>query len=143
MRTAILGAGALGSVIGGFLARGGRDVALWDINAEHLAAIQSNGLILDGPDGREVIRLPALRPDEATETPDLIVLLTKTTHTAAALEGIAGHIAAGAYVLTLQNGLGNAERIARHVPRTHVLYGCTLMPGRMVVPGHVATQGKG
>ncbi|MEM7061489.1 MAG: ketopantoate reductase family protein [Pseudomonadota bacterium] len=143
MRTAILGAGALGSVIGALLARGGRDVALWDIDDQHLTAVNANGLILDGPDGRDVVRMPALRPEHATETPDLIILLTKTTHTETALDGVAKHIDAGAHVLTLQNGLGNAERVAQKVPKAQVLYGCTLMPGRFIAPGHVATQGDG
>ena len=143
MRIAILGAGALGSVLGGLLARVGKEVSLWDVNDAHIAAIRVGGLRLDGPAGSDVIEIPALRPEEAHETPDLIILLTKTLQTQAALSGIARHIAAGAHVLTLQNGLGTAERVAEMVPPARVLYGCTLMPGRFIAPGHVASQGKG
>jgi 2-dehydropantoate 2-reductase len=143
MRIAILGAGALGSVIGAFLFREGRDVSLWDINRDHLQAIRKDGLLFDGPAGRETLNIPAMRPDEAIETPDLIVLLTKTIHTDTALSGIAAHIEAGTRVLTLQNGLGNAERVAGHVPADRLFYGCTMMPGRFIAPGHVATQGNG
>ena len=140
---AILGAGALGSVIGAFLARAGRAVELWDINQDHLDAINTNGLVFDSPDGREVVQMPALRPEEATCTPDVIVLLTKINHSQNALETVQSHIEAGAHVLTLQNGLGNAARIFTHVPADRVLYGCTMMPGRFVAPGHVATPGRG
>lgn len=140
---AILGAGALGSVIGAFLARAGREVELWDINRDHLDAIRENGLIFDGPDGREIVRLPALHPEEASDTPDLIILLTKINHTDQALLGVRSHIDAGAHVLTLQNGLGNTDRVCAHAPRDRVLYGCTMMPGRFVAPGHVATPGQG
>ncbi|MES0828402.1 ketopantoate reductase family protein [Ruegeria sp. SCP11] len=143
MKTVILGAGALGSVIGGLLAIAGRDVALWDVNDTHLDAIRKKGLRIDGPKGTEVLQLPAIRPEEADETPDLIILLTKTIHTEAALAGVQKHIDAGAHVLSLQNGLGNAERIAAIVPPDRVLYGCTMMPGRFIEPGHVASQGKG
>ena len=143
MKTAVLGAGALGSVIGGMMAAAGRDVTLWDLHEAHLAAIRENGLRLDGPSGSQVVHLPAIRPDQVTETPDLIILLTKTIHTDAALSGVEQHIAGGARVLTLQNGLGNAHRVAERVPEDQVLYGCTLMPGRFIAPGHVASQGQG
>lgn len=143
MKTVVLGAGALGSVIGGLLAVAGKDVALWDVNNTHVDAIRSKGLRIDGPNGTEVLQLPAIRPEEAVETPDLIILLTKTIHTEAALAGVQKHIDAGSHVLSLQNGLGNAERIADIVPRDRVLYGCTMMPGRFIGPGQVASQGKG
>ncbi|MEM9632074.1 MAG: ketopantoate reductase family protein [Pseudomonadota bacterium] len=143
MRIAILGAGALGSVIGAFLFREGRDVSLWDVNKDHLQAIRRDGLIFDGPAGRECLSIPAMRPEEALDTPDLVILLTKTIHTDAALSGIADHINAGSRILTLQNGLGNAERMAAHVPADRLFYGCTMMPGRFIAPGHVATQGNG
>ena len=142
MRIAILGAGALGSVIGAFLFREGRHVSLWDVNEEHVSAIRNRGLVFDSPQGRERLDIPALYPGEADDTPDLILLLTKTVHTDAALSGVASHIAAGAHVLTLQNGLGNAERLSDHVPAERLFYGCTMMPGRFIAPGHVATQGN-
>jgi 2-dehydropantoate 2-reductase len=143
VRVAILGAGALGSVIGALLARAGRDVALWDVDDAHIAAIRAHGLRFDGPEGRETVAIPALRPEEATATPDLLILLTKTLHTEAALRGVAAHLDAGAHVLTLQNGLGNAARVAALVAPDRVLSGCTMMPGRRLAPGHVATPGQG
>lgn len=143
MKTAILGAGALGSVIGGLMAAAGRDVSLWDLNETHLDAICEKGLRLESASGTQIVHLPAMRPDQASETPDLIILLTKTIHTDAALDGVERHIAAGARVLTLQNGLGNAERVVKQVPEDQVLYGCTMMPGRFIAPGHVASQGQG
>ncbi len=143
LKTAILGAGALGSVVGALLVRAGRKVELWDTNADHLYCIQRNGLRLDSPLGSEVLRIAALHPQEATVTPDLIILLTKTLHTEQALAIVRRHIDAGAHVLTLQNGLGNAERVATQVPIDRVHYGCTMMPGSFIAPGHVATPGIG
>ncbi|MEM8979019.1 MAG: 2-dehydropantoate 2-reductase [Pseudomonadota bacterium] len=143
MKIAILGAGALGSVIGAFLTRANCDVQLWDINQEHLDAIGAKGLIFDGPEGSEIIELSALKPKDATQAPDLIILLTKTIHTASALSDVARFTQDGCPVLTLQNGIGNAESVAQFLAADQVLYGCTMMPGRMIAPGHVATQGKG
>ena len=142
MRYAILGAGALGSVIGGLMARDGADVALWDINDDHLAAINSHGLKLDLPEGTETIDIPACRPEDG-EAVDVILLLTKTLHTKAALASVADRIAQGAAAVSLQNGLGNAVRLGEVVPADQVFYGCTMMPGRFLAPGHVASQGGG
>ena len=142
MKYAILGAGALGSVVGGLMARDGVDVVLWDINDAHLDAINNNGLRLDLPHGSETVQIPACRPDQGGGA-DAIILLTKTLHTSVALGGVTDLIAAGTPVLSLQNGLGNARRVADKVPEDQVFYGCTMMPGRFIAPGHVASQGDG
>lgn len=143
MKTAILGAGALGSVMGGLLAAAGGDIELWDLNEAHIDEINKNGLRIDGPKGELIANVKAMRPEVSQVTPELIILLTKTNHTEAALKGVQRHIDAGAHVLTFQNGLGNAERISKIVPADKVLYGCTMMPGRFIAPGHVASQGNG
>lgn len=142
MKYAVLGAGALGSVVGGLMAREGINVALWDINHDHTKSINAHGLQLDLPDGTHSIKVPACRPEEGGEA-DVILLLTKTLHTKAALASVADRIAQGAAVVSLQNGLGNAERIRDFVPDDQVFYGCTMMPGRFLAPGHVASQGNG
>ncbi|GAA4219786.1 2-dehydropantoate 2-reductase [Sagittula marina] len=140
MKIAILGAGALGSVIGAELHTAGHEVVLLDLNEEHLNAIKANGLRVDWDDRTEHLKIPAMRPDEAPQV-DLIILLTKTMHTDAALEGVAPLISGGACVLTLQNGLGNVERVRARVPDGQVLYGCTMTPGDLRGPGHVASHG--
>ena len=137
MNIAILGAGALGSAIGASLALAGQSVELWDINDAHMDAINRNGLIFDGPRGRETVTIPACRPEDGRSA-DVIILLTKTLHSVAALRGVNDKIDTGAMVLTAQNGLGNAEAVAQIVPADQVLYGCTMMPALFVAPGHVA-----
>ena len=132
----------MGAVVGGLLARGGRDVVLWDINAPHVTAINKHGLRLDLPGESATIAVPACRPDEG-EDADVILVLTKTLDTEAALAGIRDRIDRGARVVGLQNGLGNDAIMGRHVPPERLFYGCTLMPGRYLAPGHVSTQGAG
>ena len=143
MSIAVLGAGALGSVIGARMAQAGREVTLLTTNTGHLDAIQTGGLILETPEGRQTIRIDACRPEELAETPDLFLLLTKTKDIETALSEVQSHVARGARVATLQNGLGNAERVAALVPADQVLYGTTMTNGRRIAPGHVATQGPG
>lgn len=142
MNYAILGAGALGSVVGGLMARDGVEVILWDINDAHIDAVNTGGLKLDLPDGQKIVRVPACRPENGGSV-DVILLLTKTLHTQTALESVKDRITEGSAVLTLQNGLGNAERLSQIVPADQVFYGCTMMPGRFLGAGHVASQGDG
>lgn len=141
MKIAILGAGALGSVVGAQLHKAGLDVVFLDRKADHIAAINAKGLRVDWDAGTEVFAIPAMRPEDAPAV-DLVLLLTKTYQSDAALEMIAPLTAAGTHVLTIQNGLGNVERIAAHVPRDQILYGCTMTPGDYLGPGHVASHGK-
>ncbi|WP_413208041.1 ketopantoate reductase family protein [Rhodospirillum sp. A1_3_36] len=140
MTWAILGAGALGSVIGAELFKGGADIVLLDTNDAHLTAIQSKGLRVDWDDKTDYLPVPAMRPVDAPEL-DLVILLTKTMHSQAALASIEPSIAAGACVLTLQNGLGNVEQIRSQVPDEQILYGCTMTPGDLRGPGHVVSHG--
>ena len=143
MKVAILGAGALGSVLAGLWSKSGQTVELWGREGPHLRAIGDSGLKLETPEGIENIPVPISLVSEAKETPDLIILLTKTPDTETALASVKKHIAAGAKVMTMQNGIGLPERIAKLVPEDQVLYGTTMLNGRIVAPGHVFTQGKG
>jgi 2-dehydropantoate 2-reductase len=140
MKIAILGAGALGSVIGAELHTAGHEAVLLDLNEAHLTAINADGLRVDWDDRTEHLPIPAVKPDQAPQV-DLVILLTKTMHTDAALAGIAPLIEGGACVLTLQNGLGNVERVQARVPDGQVLFGCTMTPGDLRGPGHVASHG--
>lgn len=123
--------------------RAGAEVTLVDVNAEHIAAINARGLELDTRHGVETLPLPALQPGEASETADLVVLFTKTFHTDAALEGVKAIIGPMTHVLTLQNGLGNDEALARHVARERVIAGVSTLPSDLVGPGRVRSHGEG
>ncbi|OLF54740.1 ketopantoate reductase family protein [Pseudomonas chlororaphis] len=144
MNITILGAGAMGSLFGGLLAESGQNVTLLDINDAHLEAIGRQGLRLETDRGdRRVGGLTACRPEQAQGQPDLLLVFTKAQHTDRALSAIAGHIAGHTRVLTLQNGLGNAETLCRHVAREQVLVGMTNWPADMAGPAHVRSHGQG
>lgn len=63
-RIGIVGAGAIGAVVGGYLTRAGRDVTLIEQPA-HVEAIRQRGLRLSGPDGEHTIKVRALHVHEA------------------------------------------------------------------------------
>lgn len=144
MRITVLGAGAMGSLFGGLLAESGQEVTLIDLNEAHLEAIRSTGLRLETDQGdRHITRLAARRPEAATEAPDLLIVFTKTLHTGSALEGVRHLIGNHTHVLSLQNGLGNVEKIGRFVPSARILVGVTTWPADMVSAGHVHSHGEG
>ncbi|EJL07328.1 ketopantoate reductase family protein [Pseudomonas chlororaphis] len=144
MNISILGAGAMGSLFGGLLAESGQSVTLLDINDTHLEAIRRQGLRLDTDSGeRRIGGLSACRPEQVTGQPDLLLVFTKAQHTDSALRSIAGHIGEHTLVLTLQNGLGNAEALCRHVAPQQVMIGMTTWPADMVGPAHVRSHGQG
>jgi 2-dehydropantoate 2-reductase len=143
MRIAVLGAGAMGSLFGGRLHEGGADVVLLDVNQPHLDAINRDGLrlVTDGHDRH--IRLPALRPEQAPTPPDLLMVFTKSFQTADALAAVQPRLMAHTYLLTLQNGLGNRERLASVVAEDHILIGMTDYPADYRRPGYVESHGDG
>ena len=134
----------MGSFFGGLLAESGQAVTLLDINEVHLQAIRDHGLRLETDAGdRRVCALTACQPGQASAQPDLLVVFTKSLHTASALAGIASLIGPQTLVLTLQNGLGNVETVARFAPMERILVGMTTWPADVAGPGHVRSHGQG
>ena len=140
MRVCVVGCGAVGSLFAANLAQL-EDVDVWayDVSAEHVAAINGDGLRLSGA-GDVVGQLQATA--DAAELPacDFGIVATKAMHTGEAIEATAHAFATGA-VASVQNGVGNEETIAAHVQR--VIRGTTFPAGRIVAPGHVQWDVRG
>ena len=140
MRVTIVGCGAVGSLFAANLAQLD-DVEVWafDLDREHVAAINEHGLRLSGA-GEVVGKLRATT--DAAELPpsDFGIVATKCMHTAPAIEATAAAFANGS-VCSVQNGVGNEEVLAQHVER--VIRGTTFPAGRVVEPGHVQWDVKG
>jgi 2-dehydropantoate 2-reductase len=139
-RVCVVGCGAVGSLFAASLAQLD-DVEVWayDLDAEHVRAIEEHGLRLSGA-GELVGRMKATT--DASELPpcEIGIVATKSMHTGAAIAA-AAHALGAAAVCSVQNGLGNEEAIAEHVP--HVIRGTTFPAGRIVEPGHVHWDVKG
>ena len=145
MRIAILGGGgAMGGLFGGYLARAGNDVTLIDVSKAAIAKINADGLSIEEKDGsRSVTRLPATDDPSSVGPVDLIVNFVKCYHTEAAIRSAAPMIGSGTAVLSLQNGWGNAPRIAGIVGEDRVLVGLTYHSGMLLEPGRVKHPGSG
>jgi len=140
VRVTVVGCGAVGSLFAANLAQL-EDVEVWafDLDGEHVAAINEHGLRLSGA-GEVVGELRATTNADDLPPSDFGIVATKCMHTAAAIEATAPAFATGA-VCSVQNGVGNEEAIAQRVER--VIRGTTFPAGRVVEPGHVQWDVKG
>jgi 2-dehydropantoate 2-reductase len=147
LKICILGAGALGSAIGGVLSEAGNLVWLVNRSRPHVDAMRQSGLTLreDGID--RVVRVHATTDcHQIADTAglvDLVIVLVKSFHTQAAIEAALPIISANTVVLSLQNGLGHEDILAAAVGRERVLAGKTYAGGVMLAPGHVIVGTKG
>ncbi len=138
---AVMGAGAVGCFFGGMLARAGHDVVLIGRPA-HVDAIQRHGLHLQAKTFDEHVPLRASTDASAVRGAGLVLFCVKSTDTASAGAELRPHLAPGALLLTMQNGVDNAERlrtVVTHEVAAAVVYVATEMAG----PGHVLHHGRG
>ena len=138
MKFAIIGAGAMGSIIGGYLRKGGSDVSLVDPYREHINAIRSNGLDIECNSHVENIRVKAFASaDDVGEVMDVIIIFTKGYFTRKAAEQAKCLVDDHTQIVTFQNGLGNPEILAEVYGRDDILYGIVQFGGRMLGAGYV------
>jgi 2-dehydropantoate 2-reductase len=145
MRIAVLGGGgAMGGLFGGYLARAGHDVTLIDVAQPAVDAINAHGLLIEEKDGSvPVIPVKASsRPAEIGPV-DAVINFVKCYHTEAAVTAAMPLLAGGGTVVSLQNGWGNAARIAAIVGEDRVVVGLTYHSGTLLGPGKVKHPGIG
>jgi len=114
VRTLIWGAGAIGGTIAAYAARAGRELALVDVDADHVDAMNASGLRITGPVDAFTVKVNALTPDRVQGRWDAVLLCTKALHTEVAAAAIAPLLAEDGFVVSVQNGLNEfaiAERV--------------------------------
>lgn len=141
-RIAVMGAGAVGCYFGAMLARAGHPVTLIGRPA-HVQAVRAHGLRLQGATFDEQVPLAATTGPEGVAGADVVLFCVKSTDTEAAGAAMAPHLAPGALVLDLQNGVDNAPRLAAVLPQHAVLASVVYVATEMAGPGHVRHHGRG
>jgi 2-dehydropantoate 2-reductase len=139
MRVVVMGAGAMGSVVGGLLASAGDEVFLVG-RKPHLDAIMEGGLRISGIWGdRLVLNFAGLLEDaaEAPPEPDLVLITVKSYDTAEAVEAVAPLVGPRTLVCAYQNGLGNAETIAARFGWERTVAARAIFGARVLEPGSV------
>lgn len=141
LRVAVVGAGAVGGYFGGMLARAGVPVVLIGRPA-FVTAVEKDGLLLDTVNFREFVRAEASSNLAAVTGADVVLFCVKTTDTAETAREIAKHISPGAIVVSLQNGVNNAEEI-RAASGLEAIPAVVYVAAAMPAPGHIKHLGRG
>jgi 2-dehydropantoate 2-reductase len=134
VRIAVIGAGALGSVLGSLLWRAGEDVVLVG-RAAHVAAIRAAGLSVEGVLGG--FRAAPHAEERLSSKPELALLTVKTPDIVAALRENAA-LLEGVPVVVVQNGLRGEELAASVVPAAQLVSAVVALHAEYLVPGRVA-----
>ena len=146
MKIVMLGAGALGSTIGGTLAIGGNDVHFVDMWQEHVDLINKDGLHMTNEKEDWYVRVDARTTADTIGEADLVIVLVKSFATKQAVEQLkqTNVIGKNTLVMSLQNGLGNEETIASVIGSENVISGKTYVGGRLIQAGYISAgvQGK-
>lgn len=136
MRICIIGAGAMGSLYGAMLARGGAEIVLFDQWAEHIETVRRDGLRLSGITGDFTVEVAATTDPASIGKADLCISQVNTYATTVAAEVAQRVLGPGGYCLTLQNGVGNIEKLAAVLGRQRVMGGLSYHSAAMGGPGH-------
>ena len=142
MKIGIVGVGAMGCVYAALMADAGNEVWAIDTWQAHVDAIAANGLRLEGASGDRTVALGATS-DPATVGPcDLVIVATKAPQVEAAAAGARALLGPETAVLTIQNGLGSAAKVARVLGEERVIVGVVGGFGASIVaPGHAHHNG--
>ncbi|MDQ2780453.1 MAG: ketopantoate reductase family protein [Pseudomonadota bacterium] len=144
MQIAVMGAGAVGCYYGAMLALGGHAVSLIG-RAAHVEAVRRQGLQLQTAAGTQAVAVVASTTAEAARGAALVLLCVKATDTEPAGAALLPHLAPGAQVLCLQNGIDNVARL-KALPgwqAVSVDAAVVYVAAEMAGPGHVLHRGRG
>ena len=117
MRIAVIGSGAIGGLVAGYLKSNGEDVVLI-ARPQAQEAINSSGLKISGVRGEHKIEIGA--QEKLNFTPDLVIIATKTQDIEKALQDNLKFIK-DSIVLTTQNGVAADEIVAKFIPREKIV----------------------
>lgn len=143
MRIAVIGAGAMGALYGGYLSRK-HDVLLVDVNRTQVDTINAKGLSIHEPDGSVTLCHPkAVLDTQGMEPVDVIILFVKAMFSDSALANNRSLIGPDTMVMTLQNGSGHEDTLLKYVDREHVVIGTTQHNSAVLGFGEIRHGGSG
>ncbi len=142
MRMIVIGAGPIGGIIGGRLARSGNDMTFVDVDEEHVAAIRRNGLRVDVPDGPFNVKINVAFPKELQGRFNTAFIAVRSNYTPDALATVMPHLADNGMLVSLQNGI-NPPLLEEKVGPDRTVGVAIRMGCRKIAPGHVQTAIRG
>lgn len=142
LRVAVFGAGSVGCYYGALLAKAGHAVTFIGRPA-HVQAITARGLRLETQDSDHTVRVSATSDPRGVQGAEVVLLAVKSPDTETAGHQMRERLAPGALVLSLQNGVDNAERLRALLPENEVAAAVVYVAAEMAGPGHVRHHGRG
>ena len=142
MKIAIAGAGAVGCHYGGMLKAAGFDVAFLARGAQ-LEALRRSGLRHTSLEWERCLELMVSDNPSVVESCDVVLFTCKTTGLVAMCRQLSGHVAEGALLATLQNGVEAPDIVAGHFSGHDIVAGSAFIGARIESPGHVIHSAAG
>lgn len=144
MRIAIIGPGAMGCLIAGFLkSRTKEEVWLVDKSQERAKLIWEGGINIEGISGAISVKVDTTANPKDIGIADLVIICVKSYSTEDACKDIKELVGDKTYVLTLQNGIGNVQILNDYFGAEKVIAGITNHGSTLLGIGHVRHAGRG
>lgn len=141
MKVAVVGCGAVGSYYGACLARAGQEVHF--LLRSDYEAVRRSGVLIRSPRGDFRVRPRCALDPKEIGVSDLVLIGLKTTANDRFESLLPPLVGPGTALLTLQNGLGNEESLARHFPEDQILGGLCFVCLNRTAPGVVEHMAHG
>lgn len=138
MRIGIIGTGAMASIFGSGLIGAGHDVVFVGKNHASVAALNERGLTVDRDRGASSHYSASATTDPASVgICDIVLVLVKAYDTESSVRTMGPLVGPDTVIVSLQNGLGACEIIAKSFPLGQIVQGVTYQGGTLLGPGHV------
>jgi 2-dehydropantoate 2-reductase len=142
MHFLVVGPGAMGCLFAAGLKRAGYEVTLLDYLPERARQINNRGIVVQGVTGEYNVKVPAVA-DRISIQPDVVLICVKSYTTKQAAEKIKPWLSPEAFVVTLQNGVGNLEILEEIFGKKKVFGGITAQGSTLIGPGKIRHAGQG
>lgn len=133
----VVGAGAMGGLFGSILKESELDVVLYDTNQEHVGAIITEGLKIEGYGGDRTVTIDATTDPMKVRSANLLLFQCKGYGTRNAAHAVRHMVHKDSVCISFQNGLGNEEVIGKELGTEYVLGGVTTMAAMCLGPGRI------
>ena len=139
MKISVIGGGAMGSIYAALMADHGHNVSMIDTWQDHISEIKANGLYIHGASGERRIHSINVSTDiNAAQGSELYIIATKTSQVEIVAQELSRFIRDDELIITIQNGLGSGDIIAKYLKAENLFLGVAEGFGASVVgPGHV------
>jgi len=139
MRIAVIGAGAIGGLVAGYLKQKGEDVFLVG-HADSVAAIKKNGLRISGIRGGLKVNIEAY--EKLNETPDLAILCVKTQDIEGIIKDNQQYLKESC-ILTTQNGVQADNLLSEYIPKENIISSIVMFGSTYLKPAEIVHNFEG